>query len=64
MTGASAGQAARVRVATAITRLDDGAVAQALRGARTLNYDAFEMVVITGSGSDRLLRRRQAYSAG
>lgn len=62
MTGASVGEAGRVRVATVITRLEGGAGAQALRGARTLNQDAFEMVVITGSGSDRLLG--EAASAG
>ena len=62
MTGASVGEAGRVRVATVITRLEGGAGAQALRGARALNRDAFEMVVITGSGSDRLLG--EAASAG
>jgi hypothetical protein len=55
MTGASAREAGRVRVATVITRLEGGAGAQALRGARALDQDAFEIVIITGSGSDRLL---------
>ena len=37
---------------TIITRLEGGAGAQALRGARTLNQDGFEIVVISGGGSD------------
>lgn len=53
MTGASVREAARVREGTVITRLEGGAGAQALRGARTLNQDAFEIVVISGSGSER-----------
>jgi hypothetical protein len=59
MTGASVGEAGRVRVATVITRLEGGAGAQALRGARTLNQNAFEIVVITSSGVlGRLCRQR------
>jgi hypothetical protein len=50
MTGASVGEAGRVRVATVITRLEGGVGTQALRGARTLNQNAFGIVVITGSG--------------
>jgi hypothetical protein len=55
MTGASVSEAGRVRVATVITPARGRAGSQALRGARALNEDAFEMVVITGSGSDWLL---------
>lgn len=44
-----------MRAATVITRLEGGAGAQLLCGARELNQDAFEMVVITPSGSDWLL---------
>jgi glycosyltransferase involved in cell wall biosynthesis len=62
MTGASVGRAGRVRVATIITRLEGGAGAQVLRGVSALDRDAFETVVITGSGSDRLLG--QAATAG
>ena len=62
MTGASAGQAGRLRVATVITRLDGGAGAHALRGVSALGQDAFETVIITGGGSDRLLG--QAATAG
>jgi tetrahydromethanopterin S-methyltransferase subunit D len=50
MTGASVGEAGRVRVGTGVTRLEGGAGAQAFRGARTLNQNAFEIVVITSSG--------------
>ena len=57
-----------MRVATVITRLEGGAGAQALRGARTLNQDAFEIVVISsGSGSDEAAlcdALRAAYAAG
>jgi glycosyltransferase involved in cell wall biosynthesis len=62
MTGASAGRAGRARVAAVITRLEGGAGMHALRGARALDQDAFETVIITGSGSDRLLA--EAASAG
>lgn len=55
-----------MQVATVITRLEGGAGAQALRGARTLNQDAFEIVVISGSGSDEAAlcdALRAAYAA-
>ncbi|HEX9537483.1 MAG TPA: glycosyltransferase [Streptosporangiaceae bacterium] len=43
-----------LRIATVITRLEGGAGQHALRGARAMNSDAFQMTIITGSG-DRLL---------
>jgi glycosyltransferase involved in cell wall biosynthesis len=55
----AAGEA--LRVATVITRLEGGAGMHALRGARAMNSDAFQMTIITGSG-DRLLD--QAAQAG
>jgi glycosyltransferase involved in cell wall biosynthesis len=39
-----------LRVATAITRLEGGAGAHALRGARTLDPRGYQVTVITGSG--------------
>ena len=62
MTSTSGRQAGRLRVATVITRLEGGAGAHALRGVSALDRDAFETVIITGSGSDRLLG--QAAAAG
>jgi glycosyltransferase involved in cell wall biosynthesis len=43
-----------MRVATVITRLEGGAGAHALRGARTLDPRAYQVTVVTGSGG-RLL---------
>jgi glycosyltransferase involved in cell wall biosynthesis len=43
-----------MRIATVITRLEGGAGVHALRGARAMNSDSFEMTIITGSGG-RLL---------
>ena len=45
----------RLRVATVVTRLEGGAGAHAIRGVLALDREAFEPVVITGSGCDRLL---------
>ena len=44
----------RLRVAVVITRLEGGAGVLALRGARVLNPDLFDVTLVTGSG-DRLL---------
>ena len=44
----------RLRVAVVITRLEGGAGVLALRGARALNPDLFDVTLVTGSG-DRLL---------
>ena len=49
-------------MATVVTRLEGGAGAHAIRGVLALDREAFEPVVITGSGCDRLLG--QAASAG
>ena len=43
-----------MRIATVITRLEGGAGIHALHGARAMNSAAFQMTIITGSGS-RLL---------
>jgi len=61
-TGAPLNRDGRLRVATVIARLEGGAGAHAIRGVRALDRDAFEPVVITGSGCDRLLG--QAAAAG
>ncbi|MGE5289605.1 MAG: glycosyltransferase [Micromonosporaceae bacterium] len=44
----------RLRVATVITRLEGGAGVLALRGAKALSPEVYEMTIVTGSG-DRLL---------
>jgi glycosyltransferase involved in cell wall biosynthesis len=49
-----------LRIATVITRLEGGAGQQALRGARAMNSDAFQMTIITGSGGRLLDEATQA----
>jgi glycosyltransferase involved in cell wall biosynthesis len=56
----SADQESRLRLATIITRLEGGAGMHTLRGVSALDRDAFERVIITGSGSDRLLEQSAA----
>jgi glycosyltransferase involved in cell wall biosynthesis len=48
------------RVATVITRLEGGAGILALRGAMTLDADAFDLTLVTGRGSPRLLDQARA----
>jgi glycosyltransferase involved in cell wall biosynthesis len=47
--------AAPLRVATVVTRLEGGAGQQALRGARAMAPADYQMTIITGSGDRRLL---------
>lgn len=49
----------RLRVAVVITRLEGGAGMLALRGARVMDPDLFEVTLVTGSG-DRLLDAARA----
>src|SRR5260370_6505096 len=49
-----------LRIATVITRLEGGAGQQAVRGARAMNSDAFQMTIITGSGGRLLDEAAQA----
>jgi glycosyltransferase involved in cell wall biosynthesis len=51
---------AALRIGTVITRLEGGAGQQALRGARAMNSDAFQMTIITGSGGRLLDEAAQA----
>ena len=48
------------QVATVITRLEGGAGILALRGAMTLDADAFGLTLVTGRGSPRLLDQARA----
>lgn len=48
------------QVATVITRLEGGAGILALRGAMTLDADAFGLTLVTGRGSRRLLDQARA----
>jgi glycosyltransferase involved in cell wall biosynthesis len=48
------------QVATVITRLEGGAGMLALRGAMTLDADAFGLTLVTGRGSPRLLDQARA----
>ena len=43
-----------LRIATVITRLEGGAGVLALRGAKALDPDEFQVTIITGSGSQLL----------
>ena len=59
MSGAppSGGRGRPLRVAVLITRLEGGAGILALRGAMALDPRSYQLTIITGQGSSRLLSR-------
>jgi len=56
----SGGRGRPLRVAVLITRLEGGAVVLALRGAMALDPRSYQLTIITGQGSSRLLSEARA----